>query len=57
LWIGSPFLVASLVFLVFWNNQIMDVLLIRAILEHIKRKDAKWAYAERIGVNKFLKIE
>jgi len=45
----DPKLLWHAVFLVFGYKQIMDVLLLRAILEQIRKKEAIWTSAERVG--------
>ena len=51
----DPKLLWHAVFLVFGYKQIMDVLLIRAILEQIRKKEATWTTAERTGSKQSIK--
>jgi len=45
----DPKLLFHAVFLVFGYKQIMDVLLMRAIFEQLRKKEAIWTSAERVG--------
>ncbi len=48
----DPKLLWHAVFLVFGFKQITDFLLLKAILEQLRKKKATWTSAKRIGVNK-----
>ncbi|MDH2907715.1 MAG: glycosyltransferase [Candidatus Nitrosotalea sp.] len=46
----DPKLIAYGIFLVLGFKQILDILLIGAILEYLRKRDAVWTRAERVGI-------